>query len=203
MRFLTTFTLLFVSYITVVNSYTLKDQDLTAYEFQRYVQPQLNSILQDYTVLIIALNEDFSSFKGEIKNFRNLISLASDIHTQCQDFKNTVCAEKIRILHNLQLLIYKSLESPMLYQQTKDISTTHIVDLQIETWKLREVLRTQILNNFFQIDRALLEFSLEEKISLSPVEILNSLEKSYILFNLLLLTNIKKDFKDSLHSFWL
>lgn len=204
-RFTTLLVIVFTAlyFLSPASAYTLKDQDLTPYEFQRYVRPQLKSILQDYKTLILALNQDSSYLKEDIKTFRDLISMASQIHLRCKNFSSSECFEQLNTLHSKHLQLYKGQENNLSKPPNeKRLSNTEI-DIQLQSWKLQEDLRQHILNTFFKLDMAVLEYELKEKVSLTPAEVLNSLKNSYIMFNILLLNNINAEFKDSLHAFWL
>lgn len=202
MKLLTTLFFINIYLLSIASAYTLKDQDLTPYEFQRYVRPQLKSILQDYKSLILALNPDSNYLKEDIKTFRSLISMASKIHLSCNNFSSPECFEQLSTLHRKHLELYQVQEKNLNKNSPLRRSNSE-VDTQLQNWKLQEELRQHILNSFFKLDLAVLEYQLKEKVTLSPSEVLNSLEKSYIMFNILLLNNIKMEFKDSLHAFWL
>lgn len=184
--------------------YTLKDQDLTPYEFQRYVRPQLKSILQDYKSLILALGDGNNKDKGNINTFRDLVMHASQIQKNCSDFNSDNCINRLKTLHKMHQELLSGLEDSALFQVKKQVhQTSQNVDQQITSWKLKEELYQQVLHSFFKLDAILLELKLEEKITKKPIEVLNILESSYIMFNILLLSNTKEDFKENMHSFWL
>lgn len=179
--------------------YKLKDQDLTQYEYVRYVRPQLKSIIQDYKTLVILLNDDLKDFKANINSFRSLIDLSSSFENLCKTMESQNCSDSLKEIHKEFLNLIKIFDKQQILLSQQDIE----VDKQIRAWHLLENVRLDVINSFFKIDSALVSNQLKAKNIISAKDIFHHVEKNYILFNLFLLENSHKDFKNPLHSYWI
>lgn len=63
--------------------YTLNDIELSDYEFNRYVKPQLISISQDYQSLLLQVNPQVSGSKPFFNIYRDLIRYKLDLEKYC------------------------------------------------------------------------------------------------------------------------
>ena len=63
--------------------YSLGDIELSNYEFNRYVKPQLISISQDYQSLLLQVNPQVSGSKPFFNIYRDLIRLKLDLEKYC------------------------------------------------------------------------------------------------------------------------
>lgn len=189
--------LLFLPYLTY--AYDIKGQDLTQYEYIRYVRPQLKSIIQDYKSLVILLNDDLLDFKANINSFRSLIDSTAKLERECKTIESDFCYSNLKDIHSHFLNLIKLFDK----QQINVTISINKVDKQIRAWHLLENVRLEIINSFFQIDSALVRYGLDSKKKLSTTEVFHLVEKNYILFNLFLLENSKEEFKTPLHAYWL
>jgi hemerythrin-like domain-containing protein len=69
--------------ISFTYGYALKDIDLSPFEFNRYVKPQLISITQDYQSLYLQLNPEMVKLKPLFNSYRELIQESISIRDNC------------------------------------------------------------------------------------------------------------------------
>lgn len=89
-------------------AYGPKDINLSDYEFNRYVRPQLISITQDYYTLIISLNPELKPYKQVSKNLYSLYLSSKEL----KKYKNHNNSEKpLKILKSMLKKLNTTLKS--------------------------------------------------------------------------------------------
>lgn len=97
---------LFLSLISLAWGYTENDIQLSKFEFNRYVKPQLTSIVQDYYTLITLMNPELKPLKPFYRKLTRMKTISSKLEISCQKRLKDSCKKS---LLNLQEILHRSL----------------------------------------------------------------------------------------------
>ncbi len=107
---------LFIFFSLNAWSYAPKDINLSTFEFNRYVKPQLISISQDYQTLVIALNPELKAFKPVAKKLQNIKEKSLSLNLKSSN-KDLIIQKYNYLLSELNSIIKLSAKKPILHDK--------------------------------------------------------------------------------------
>lgn len=115
---------IFLININIGFGYSKSDINLTRFEFNRYVKPQLISITQDYYTLVSILNPELKSFRKLSSTYQKLKKLQNKIEVICTQDKIDRCSivtmELIDVLNSQRNILEEKLDFTKKEQFTAD-----------------------------------------------------------------------------------
>lgn len=164
-------------------------------EYNRYIKPQLRSILFDYQTLIFTQNAHLQNFKSLFSNSRSLLDELERMERACTQI-NEDCISILRIIE-------KNLKS--LFKDTYNAT----VELPIEFVKMENFLRSEELRHkladliFQNIERVktVIKFSSFARVS-SIEKMIFELKNIFNLVHLMSLELVDYRFQKSFSNFW-
>lgn len=182
-----------------VHAYSFKDIDLSSYEFNRYVRPQLISITQDYQSLFTQINPEVTPLKPLFNVYRELIAqnkdlkkycLKSEINLDCQNTLEKMMAQMSKGLK----VINNSIE----LSDKKHFTAEHMMDaLEAQSKFLLEYNDLQLrIENLYFLYLAQTDQSTNFK------RLMSDIERSYTFFNDFLLKASDPRFRTEFVAFW-
>ena len=74
---------------------------LTDYEYQKYVRPQLKSILQDYQTMMLLLNPELKSLKDSFSDIKAIIKFQLELKDLCLKGQIKGCMDQLKQIKKL------------------------------------------------------------------------------------------------------
>jgi hypothetical protein len=179
-------------------SYGPKDLDVTTFEYNRYVKPQLKSIIQDYTTLIIILNPQLKVLKKSFSLKKKLSKLEYSLKDKCYLTKENHCFNKIREISTLLNKLKQNSYNKVDFDKVKNLT----IDEKIKAQNLLVSFFQEITKAQLVIENLILEGKL-----LSPKLIVSKPIKKLItnittFFDLFILQASDNRFQDEFTTYW-
>lgn len=111
-------------------AYSPKDLDVTAYEYSRYVRPQLRSIVQDYKTLLFVLNPDLKPLKESFSINRKLIQMEYSLKDKCYIREGSTCFSDLEKISELLKNLKKSSYNKINFNEIKNITLDQKINAQ-------------------------------------------------------------------------
>jgi len=179
-------------------AYSPKDLDVTSYEYNRYVKPQLKSIIQDYKTLIFILNPELKVLKESFSLKKKLSKLEYSLKDKCFITKENKCLKKIEEVSILLRKLKKSCYNKIDFSKVKNLTIDEKLKAQNKlTSFYQEITKTEI-----EIDTFLMEVKLLAPKFINSKEIKHQMSNIVTFFDLFILQSSDNRFQDDLTTYW-
>lgn len=190
--------LLVLALVTHAEAYSIKDIDLTKYEFNRYVRPQLISIYQDYQSLILQINPELGGIKPLFNIFRNLKKTSIKIDKSCKGETNLACQEGLsEYLENLRASI-KVANVKISYKDKEHFTPDDLIEALAAQTRLNKELN----DLYIRMENIYFLYIASTNKDLSLQELINDTEQAYNLFHDFIIKASDNRFRSEFISFW-
>ena len=182
-----------------VYSFTEKDLHISTHQFNRYVKPQLTSIVQDYYTLLGVLNPETKHLKPFVISFKSLKESMDSLSRICN-----ISTEKISCNETLQITINKINQGNyLLSQRIKFVEKKDFTaDDLLLSFKQKFQLETHLKNLIYKLQKQQFYLSLKMPLPSLFIELKNDLELCENLLNDYLIKSSDRRFRKPFLSFW-
>lgn len=95
-------------------SYSVKDLNLSSFEFRRYLRPQLINIINDYYTILTIYNKKAETLKAANSQFQKLYNGINRLPLKCSKENLPECSFEIESLKKHTLSILKNKKHPQI-----------------------------------------------------------------------------------------
>lgn len=181
-----------------LHAYTLKDMDLSKYEFSRYVKPQLKSIITEYSSLFISLNEFLAPFKSSLAFYRDTSDSLEKIEAQCPLINNETCKKHLDQLTQELKNHLRVVDSIQFTPSPSNSLTQYLSGLG-----LLEEFKLSLVSTYVKLDAHLAEYEIKGTTTLRGATVIHWITQLDFLLNTFLLGQVDSRYQNSITAFWI
>lgn len=179
-------------------AYAPEDLSVTQFEFNRYVKPQLKSIVQDYKTLIFILNPELKVMKESFLLKNKLTKLVFTVKDKCFITKEDKCFSKIEEISIILKDLKKSSYSKVDFNKIEHLT----IDEKIRAQNQLSALNQEITKTETEIDNFIMEAKLLSPKFIKTKNIKNQMNNIVTIFDLFILQSSDNRFQEDFTTYW-
>ncbi len=190
------FVLVFISFSA--SAYGPRDLDVTTYKYNRYIKPQLRSIIQDYKTLLFILNPELKVLKESFNHKKTISRLEYTLKDKCYITKMSNCFSNMEKISASLKKLKKSSYNKVDFEKIKNLN----LDQKLKAQNQFRSFYQEITNAEVEIDNFLMEAKLISPKFIHTQKIKHLLTNIITAFDLFVLQSSDNRFQNDFTAYW-